>query len=63
MVAGDRNKNRIGYGAGYYDRFLKNCTATKMGLLFDCQLYDHTLPVEYFDIPLDVLITESQRIG
>lgn len=62
MVAGDRNKNRIGYGAGYYDRFLQSCSVPKMGLLFDCQLYDNTLPVENFDIPLDILITESQRI-
>lgn len=62
MVAGDRNKNRIGYGAGYYDRFLQSCSALKMGLLFDCQLYDNTLPVENFDIPLDILITESELI-
>lgn len=62
MVAGDRKKNRVGYGAGYYDRFLQNCSAPKMGLLFDCQLYDDTLPVESFDIPLDILITESERI-
>jgi 5-formyltetrahydrofolate cyclo-ligase len=62
MVAGDRKKNRIGYGAGYYDRFLTNCSAPKVGLLFDCQLYDDTLPVESFDIPLDILITESERI-
>lgn len=62
MVAGDRFKNRIGYGAGYYDRFLQNCPAPKIGLLFDCQLFDGTLPVEEFDIPLDILITESQRV-
>lgn len=62
MVAGDYFKNRIGYGVGYYDRFLKNCSAQKMGLLFDCQLYDRRLPIENFDIPLDILITESQRI-
>lgn len=62
MVAGDRKKNRIGYGAGYYDRFLQRCSAPKIGLLFDCQLYDNALPVEDFDIPLDILITESERI-
>ncbi|MDZ7719171.1 MAG: 5-formyltetrahydrofolate cyclo-ligase [Balneolaceae bacterium] len=62
MVAGDLNKNRIGYGAGYYDRFLQNCTAAKVGLLYDCQLYADSLPVEEFDIPLDILITESREI-
>lgn len=62
MVAGDRNKNRIGYGAGYYDRFLQNSTASKVGLLYECQLFDGTIPVEEFDIPLDILITELRRI-
>lgn len=62
MVAGDRFKNRLGYGKGFYDRFLLNCSAVKMGLLFDCQLHDKKLPVESYDIPLDILITESKRI-
>lgn len=62
MVAGDLQKNRLGYGKGYYDRFLEKCPAIKMGLLFDCQLYENKLPVESFDIPLDILVTESQRI-
>lgn len=62
MVAGDRFKNRLGYGKGYYDRFLKDCGAPKVGILFDCQLYKKNLPVESFDIPLDILITESEKI-
>jgi len=62
MVAGDRFKNRIGYGAGYYDRFLENCSALKVGLLFDCQFFDGKLPVQEYDIPLDILITESRKI-
>ncbi|MCG2589776.1 5-formyltetrahydrofolate cyclo-ligase [Rhodohalobacter sulfatireducens] len=62
MVAGDRFKNRIGYGAGYYDRFLENCSALKVGLLFDCQFFDGKLPVQEFDIPLDILISESRII-
>lgn len=62
MVAGDRYKNRLGYGKGFYDRFLKNCSAFKVGLLFDCQVYERELPVETFDIPLDLLITESYQI-
>lgn len=62
MVAGDRFKNRLGYGKGYYDRFLEKSSATTIGLLFDCQVYKKKLPVEDFDIPLDILITESQQI-
>lgn len=59
MVAGDRQKNRLGYGMGYYDRFLSKTNACKAGLLFDCQIYDGVLPTEEFDVPLDMLITES----
>lgn len=62
MVAGDYLKNRLGYGKGYYDRFLGKSNAITIGLLFDCQLNDDKLPVEEFDIPLDILQTESQRI-
>lgn len=62
MVAGDRYKNRLGYGKGFYDRFLENVKAKKIGLLFDCQLFGEKLPVESFDIPLDILITESEQI-
>lgn len=62
MVAGDYAKNRLGYGKGFYDRFLDKSNAVKMGLLFNCQLYEKKLPVESFDIPLDILITESERI-
>lgn len=62
MVAGDRKKNRLGYGAGYYDRFLEKCTAPSIGILYTNQLYEGILPIEEFDIPLDILITESEQI-
>ncbi len=63
MVAGDRMKNRLGYGKGYYDRFLSKSVGLKVGILFDCQLYKSSLPIESFDIPLDLLITENEIIG
>jgi 5-formyltetrahydrofolate cyclo-ligase len=62
MVAGDLKKNRLGYGKGYYDRFLKKTDAVKIGLLFENQLYPHDLPTESFDIQLDFLITEKRII-
>lgn len=62
MVAGDMNRNRLGYGKGYYDRFLKNSDAIKIGLLYDLQIYPEDLPVESFDIPLDLILSESQQI-
>ncbi|MCC5913924.1 MAG: 5-formyltetrahydrofolate cyclo-ligase [Balneolaceae bacterium] len=59
MVAGDFLKNRMGYGQGYYDRFLAGRNSLKIGLLYDVQLRKAPLPVEKSDIPLDILITES----
>jgi len=49
---------RIGYGGGFYDRFLSNSESITCSLAYDFQLYDE-LPVKDFDIPVDYLITES----
>lgn len=61
MVGGDSQKNRIGYGKGFYDRFLSKTDCPKIGLLFEGCLVNK-LPVEPFDVPLDKLITEKQVI-
>ncbi|MCC5906540.1 MAG: 5-formyltetrahydrofolate cyclo-ligase [Balneolaceae bacterium] len=63
MVAGDRQRNRLGYGKGYYDRFLVQSNALKTGVLFNCQLHNDQLPVEPFDVDLDVLFTEYEKIS
>lgn len=61
MVGGDTKCNRIGYGEGFYDRFLKQVHCPKIGLIFDCNVVEQ-VPVENFDIPLDKIITENQVI-
>lgn len=61
MVGGDHQKNRIGYGKGFYDRFLSQVQCPKIGLLFEeCLLYE--IPVEPFDVSLSTLITEERVI-
>jgi 5-formyltetrahydrofolate cyclo-ligase len=63
LLAADIKGNRIGYGKGYYDRFLGACTkdCLKIGLsLFDP--IDH-IPAEAHDIPLDQLITPQGIIS
>ncbi|WP_069131402.1 5-formyltetrahydrofolate cyclo-ligase [Rhodohalobacter halophilus] len=62
MLAGDVKRNRIGYGKGYYDRFLKEISAPKIGLLFDVQISDTLLPTGKHDVQLDKLITNSRII-
>lgn len=59
LLAADNRKNRLGYGMGYYDRFLALATGVSAGLLFQAFLLDEPLPAEPHDIPLDYLITEN----
>ena len=57
-VAFDRCGNRIGYGAGYYDRLLATANGvTKIGLAFDCQIVDE-IASESFDVSVDFVCTE-----
>ncbi len=62
-VAFDGYKNRIGYGAGYYDAFLVEIkdSCKTVGLAFDIQFVDE-IPVEKHDVPLDIIVTESRII-
>ena len=62
-VAFDIKKQRLGYGAGYYDRFLKNLRpdCMKIAIAFDIQIMD-MIPVETHDIKMDAIITETREI-
>lgn len=61
MVAADKNGNRLGYGRGFYDRFLDMTDAITVGLTFHEFLFDQ-IPVEEFDVKLDMIITEEDVI-
>lgn len=56
-LAFDKAKNRLGRGAGYYDRFLASLPekTSTVGLAFDFQVID-SLPVEEHDVPCTHLI-------
>ncbi len=62
-VAFDRQGHRLGYGKGYFDRMLAQAPANliKVGLAFECQLFDH-IPVDDHDITMDFVVTESSLI-
>lgn len=62
-IAFDSNKNRLGFGAGYYDVFLKDIAkqCLTIGIAFEAQMVDN-VPVEGHDIPLDIIITEKRVI-
>ncbi|GAB4073445.1 5-formyltetrahydrofolate cyclo-ligase [Barrientosiimonas marina] len=54
----DRKGYRIGFGGGYYDRFLSDFPNYKLALAANMQLIDE-LPAESFDRPVDAIITET----
>ncbi len=58
LLAFDRTGVRLGYGGGYYDRFLAACGATRVGLAFGLQ-ESEKLPVEAHDVRLEVVVTEA----
>jgi len=53
----DEKKYRLGYGGGYYDRFLKDFYGLKICVVAKDLLIDE-LPIEEFDIPCDIIITD-----
>lgn len=63
LAAFDARGQRIGYGAGYYDRAIsrlkaKNIDPRLIGIAFDCQQVD-AVPAEPHDVPLHEMLTES----
>jgi 5-formyltetrahydrofolate cyclo-ligase len=61
-VAFDRRGRRIGYGGGYYDRFLRDLRAFTVGFAFGLQVRDEDLPGGNFDEPVDAIVTEDETI-
>ena len=57
-LAFDRRGFRLGYGSGYFDRFLAGRRFPAIGLAYDAQLVDE-LPAEPHDVPMSVVVTES----
>lgn len=55
------NGYRIGFGGGYYDRFLADFVNPTVSILHSSQIVD-TFSVEHFDIPVNYLITEKGMI-
>jgi 5-formyltetrahydrofolate cyclo-ligase len=58
-LAFDRRLNRLGYGAGYYDRFLPKLreNAFKIGICYEFQVVEQ-LPSDPFDISMDAIVTD-----
>ncbi|MGB2924491.1 MAG: 5-formyltetrahydrofolate cyclo-ligase [Limnothrix sp.] len=59
-VACSKSGDRLGYGGGFYDRFLtsRNHPVTTIGIIFDCCLAPK-LPRDPWDIPLNYICTDK----
>lgn len=59
MLAFDAEGNRLGYGAGYYDRFLcRYPHPKKIGIAYACQQAER-IPAEENDVTMDYIVTEK----
>jgi 5-formyltetrahydrofolate cyclo-ligase len=63
-VAVDRTGRRVGYGGGYYDRFLPRTRedAARVAVVLAEQLVDEDLPAGSFDLPVHVIVTPDEVI-
>ena len=63
LVAYDKKLNRIGYGGGYYDRYLEKISKRKkiitIGLAYSFQKVIN-IPINNYDITLDYIITDKK---
>ena len=63
LVAYDSSLNRLGYGGGYYDRYIEKIDkikkVTKIGLAFSFQRIS-SLPIDQYDKRLDFIVTEKE---
>ena len=59
----DSKLNRVGFGKGYYDKYLMNRDIYKIGLCFDWQVLDSDfINVNKYDIPMDIVVTDKRKI-
>jgi 5-formyltetrahydrofolate cyclo-ligase len=60
-IAVDRTGNRIGYGVGFYDRFLSTIQVPTLALAYSFQLLSK-IPTESNDIPVSFVVTEDEIV-
>jgi 5-formyltetrahydrofolate cyclo-ligase len=57
-------RDRLGYGGGYYDRFLPKLSAScvRIGTLPEALVFP-SLPCDPWDVPLDLIVTENRVLA
>jgi len=57
-LAFDKNGYRLGYGKGFYDRFLSAFSGISIGIAFD-ECVTEAVPIDQYDCKLDLLVSDS----
>jgi 5-formyltetrahydrofolate cyclo-ligase len=57
-LAYDRQGRRLGYGGGFFDRFLADFKGPSLGIVYQALLFDH-LPSQEHDQPVKYIVTEG----
>jgi 5-formyltetrahydrofolate cyclo-ligase len=60
-LAFDERGNRLGYGAGFYDKLLASCTTTTAALAYEVQIVPN-VPAAEHDVPIQKIVTEKRII-
>jgi len=58
-IAFGKNGERLGYGKGYYDRFLESFKGKTVGLSFE-ECLSENIPMEAHDRKIDYLVTDKK---
>ena len=58
-VAFDRNGYRMGYGGGYYDRYLADFQGIRVGITYAALLREQ-IPTETFDLKMNFVVTDTE---
>ncbi len=62
-LAFDSHGHRLGYGMGYYDRFLPKLSCPLIGLCYNSQISDSPLPREAHDHPVNFVVSEKRVLA
>ena len=58
----DTSLHRIGFGKGYFDKYLANANIYKFGICFDEQISNTIIPHHNYDVKMDIIITDQRII-
>lgn len=55
----DKEKNRLGFGGGYYDKYLNNHNTETIAICFEEQISNKLIPTEEHDVKVKKIITDK----